>query len=59
MNVSPSGTLIATQRDARILVSSSRMACSESVSILSASEGMSVVASSAESGVSVPAVSQS
>jgi hypothetical protein len=34
------------------------MACSESVSILSASEGMSVVASSAESGVSVPAVCQ-
>lgn len=42
----------------RILVSSSRMACSESVSILSASEGIRVVASSAESGVRVPATSQ-
>lgn len=40
----------------RILVSSSRMACSVSVSIFSASEGMRVVASSAESGVRVPAV---
>lgn len=43
---------------ARILVSSSRMACNESVSILSASEGMRVVASSAESGVRVPAACQ-
>lgn len=46
-------------QDVRILVSSSRMAWSESVSILSASEGIRVVASSAESGVRVPAACQS
>jgi hypothetical protein len=38
----------------RILVNSSRMGCSVSLSILLASEGISVVASSAVSGVRVP-----
>lgn len=39
----------------RIFVSSSSMGCSVSCSSLPASEGMSVMASSAESGVRVPA----
>lgn len=51
-------SLAASGGCVRILVSSSSIAWSESVSILSASEGISVVASSAESGVSVPVVCQ-
>lgn len=53
--VSSSRVDVCGVQNVRIFVSSSNIACSESVSILSASEGMSVVASSAESGVSVPA----
>ena len=48
----------SSAENVRILVSSSKMAWSESASIFSASEGMRVVASSAVSGVRVPTVCQ-
>jgi hypothetical protein len=49
-----SSSYLASHSNVRIFVNSSRMGCSVSLSILPANEGMSVVASSAESGVSVP-----
>jgi hypothetical protein len=47
-------SLLAIFSHVRIFVNSSRMGCSVSLSILLASEGISVVASSAVSGVRVP-----